>query len=126
MAVQNPIVAAGPTISRAEVKTVAARLSRTVPADADLDFVDGSVVSTPQPAEIEGQMVFVEASDGRSVSMYVVVTVIKGQSDAAPGTEASPGTPSLEWRKITRTGTVTDPRTGKPKDPLFDFYSGLN
>ncbi len=120
MSIQNPILAAGPTLSRAQVETVVARLSGTLPPDAIIDVVDGSIVSISQSAVTEGEIALVESDDGRSVSMYVVVTVMIAQSDT------SAGTPDLQWRKITRTGTVTDPRSGKPKDPLFDFYSGLS
>lgn len=114
MTIQNPIIFAGSTLSRAQVETIVAVLSSEVPPSGYYVQVDGEWGFYLQEPENEGQIAFVEAEDNRSVDMYVVIN-----TDSLPAV-------TLEWRKITRTGTVTDPRTGKPKDPLFDFYSGLN
>lgn len=114
MTTQNPIVFADSTLSRAQAETIVAVLSSAVPPAGYFVKVDGEWGFYFQKPKHEGQIAFVEAEDNRSVDMYVVVN-----TDVLPAV-------TLEWRKVTRTGTVTDPRTGKPKDPLLNFYSGLN
>ncbi len=110
MTIQNSTIAAGLTLTRSQAETVVVVLSDAVPPNGYVVVVDGQPEFYLQIAEKEGQMAFVENSDLTGVDMYVVVNVNS----------------TLAWRKITRSGVITDPRSGKPKDPLFDFYSGLS
>jgi hypothetical protein len=105
MTIQNPIIDAGPTVSRAEVKTVLGPISTVVPPTPVLVSENGSIVAKYQKPLREGQMLFVESSDGLSVTPYVVVTI--GQE--------------LLWKRVFTAGVIQDPRTGKPKDPLLDY-----
>lgn len=110
MTIQNPTIAAGSTLTRSQAETVVAVLSDAVPPNGYVVAVDGELQFYFQEAEREGQIAFVQDSNLTSVDMYVVVSINS----------------ILEWRKITRTGVITDPRSGEPKDPLFDFYSELS
>ncbi len=67
---------------------------------------------TTQQPQREGQMVgYISAnsSDVRTVNFYVVVNI--------NGT--------LTWKPVVGISETIDPRTGKPFDPLLDFYSAL-
>jgi hypothetical protein len=105
MTIQTPIIDAGATVSRAEVKTVLGSISDVVPPTSFLAIENGQLVNKSQDPLREGQMVFVESSDGSYVTPYIVVTV---------ATE-------LTWKRIFSAGVTQDPRTGKPKDPLYDY-----
>ena len=107
MTINNPIVAAGGTITRARAKTVTGRLSSTVPPNDDPTVVDGALVYVAQTPQREGQALFVLDPAGRVASVYVVI-------------EVQPGV--LEWRRTFPSGKTTDPRTGQAKDPLYGLY----
>ena len=109
MPIQNPIIDAGPTLSRAEVKTVIGDITNAIPPASYIKVVDGLRTIVSQTPLREGQFVFVQAEGALSVSMYIVVLV---------GT-----TP--EWKRVYGAGVITDPRTGLPKDPNLGFYSTL-
>lgn len=105
MTIQNAIIDAGPTLSRAEVKTVLGLISTVVPPEPTVDTSNGIIAPVDQTAQREGQMIFVESSDSSYVTPYVVVTI---------GDE-------LLWKRVFSAGVIQDPRTGKPKDPLYDY-----
>ena len=109
MPIQNPIIDAGPTLSRAEVKTVIGNITNTIPPAVYLKVVDGLLTIVNQTPLREGQFIFVQAEGSLSVSMYIVVLI-----GIVP-----------EWRRVYGAGVTTDPRTGLPKDPNLEFYSTL-
>ena len=106
MTIQNPIIDAGPTAPRSEIKTVLGRTSYVAPPDFYNKTEGGQVVTVSQEAEREGQLIFVVSADGLSASPYIVVKILGGV---------------LVWRRIFTAGVTQDPRTGKPKDPLYDY-----
>lgn len=120
MAINNAILDAGPTISRAEVKTVIGKIYSNMPEDGNLVVVvqpDGTtelVVEQSDPSK-EGQMVFVENSEDFSV--IPLIAVLAQTKDAAPGDPTG-----LLWKRLDVSGFTQDPRTGQPKDPLYDLY----
>lgn len=107
MAINNPIVAAGGTITRGRAKVVTGKLSGTVPPNDDPVVVDGVLTYTDQTPQREGQTLFVLDPTGRAASIFIVI-------------EIQPGT--LEWRRAFPSGETTDPRTGQAKDPLYGLY----
>ena len=109
MPIQNPIIDAGPTLSRAEVKTVIGDITNTIPPTSYQKVVDGLLTLVDQTPLREGQFIFVQAEGALAVSMYIVVLV---------GVV-------LEWKRVYSAGITKDPRTGLPKDPNLGFYSTL-
>lgn len=107
MAVNNPIIAAGSTVTRANTKTVVGKLSSTIPPGNDNTVVDGVFTPVGQSPQREGQALFVIDSTGRAATVYIVI-------------ETQPGT--LEWRRAFPSGETVDPRTGMAKDPLYGLY----
>ena len=106
MAINTPVLSSGPTISRSRSKTIVGAISTVVPPDPVFRVVDGNAALVKQEPVREGQMLFVIASEGRTARMYIVVQV-EGV---------------LEWRIVSFSGRIRDPRTGQPKDPLRDIY----
>ena len=43
-------------------------------------------------------------------------------TEAWGNNEPYPEGPILEWAPVSQGGEITDPRTGEPKDPLYNFY----
>ena len=121
MPIQNPIIDAGPTLSRAEVKTVVGNITSAIPPAGYLKRVDGLLTFVDQYPLKEGQFVFVQAEDALSVSMYIVV-LVDLEVVAFNGTTSYP---TLVWKRVYSAGVITDPRTGLPKDPNLGFYSTL-
>ena len=109
MAVNNPIIAAGPATTRANARTVVGTITSTIPPGFRVTVVDGVIALVLQDPEREGQMLFYRDGSSLSVTGYVVVTI-----DSA-----------LVWKKVENWGIVIDPRTGLEKDPNLDFYSTL-
>lgn len=107
MTINNPIVAAGGTITRGRAKVVTGKLSGTIPPNDDPVVVNNVLTYTDQTPQREGQALFVLDSTGRAASVYVVI-------------EVQPGV--LEWRRAFPSGVTTDPRTGQSKDPLYGLY----
>lgn len=112
MAIEKPIIDA-PAVTRGQVKTVIGVLTDTIPPAAAILSVNGKLEIITQEPDFEGQMAFMESEDGLSVAPYIVVAIY----DLPPLTGSS-----LEWRRIFSAGIITDPRTGEPKDPLYDLY----
>ena len=106
MAIQKAIVDA-PAVTRSQVQTVIGLITDVAPPGTVVRNVDGVLLMRQLTPDREGQMVFVQAADGLSVMLYIVVLIA--------GTQ-------LQWRRVFSTGVITDPRTGQPKDPLYDLY----
>ena len=106
MSISQPIIAAS-SLSRRAVKTVVIPVTSTAPPSPRFAVVDGTLTVIPQLPEREGQLLACKASgENQVVDLYVVVTV--------DGT--------LTWVPVLPTVIPIDPRSGKPKDPLYDFY----
>ena len=82
MAIDNPIIAAGSTVTRANTNTVVGKLSSTIPPGNDNTVVDGIFTPVDQSPQREGQMLFVVDSAGRAASVYIVI-------ETQPGTAKS-------------------------------------
>lgn len=77
MAINNPIIDSGPTVSRAEAKMVVGRITDVIPplpyrAISPLYPIGETRTQYPQR---EGELAFVESADRRGVTPYVVVIV---------------------------------------------------
>ena len=108
MTVHKPIIVA-PSKTRQQVRMVIGKITATEPPNTRFYVLDGEVVAESQEAEREGQMLFYQASNsGQNVIMYVAVDY-DGQG-------------TLQWAPVVPNTIAFDPRSGKPKDPLYDFY----
>ena len=106
MSVSKSIIATT-TLSRREVKTVVTAVSSTIPPETRLTTVDGALVAIPQSPEREGQLLaYVIPGEKQITTMYVVVTI-----DGV-----------LVWAPVVPVVTPIAPRSGKPFDPLYNFY----
>lgn len=112
MAIQRPILDA-PAVTRGQVKTVIGLLTNAAPPETAIVAIDGTLQAVEQLPMREGQMAFTESEDGLSVIPYIVVAI----PNAPPLNDST-----LEWRRVFSAGEITDPRTGQPKDPLYNFY----
>lgn len=108
MTINNPIVAAGPTVTREDAATIVLRITKTPLSKFRVYEEDGLVVVENQNPVREGEMI-VYINEVRVARMYVAVLISS----------------SLEWKVVQNWGTIIDPRTGLAKDPLLGFYSGL-
>ncbi len=111
MAINSPIIDAGPTIQKVDTLTVIAPLVE-VATPGSFDYfrmVDGVPdFGTVQP-RWEGQLLFVKLKNVQQVTIFVAI-----EDDSSPGV--------LAWKEAETGVTYTDPRTGKAKDPLYDLY----
>ena len=109
MTIQPSIIAAGPTVARADTKAFAGHVA-PVPPPAFYESVDenGDYVLVNQPADFEGRIVFHRAGDTRSLQAYVAVQAERG----------------LQWKPV-RLGATVNSFTGEPYDPLAGFYNPL-
>lgn len=106
MSISQPIIAS-PSLSRRAVKTVVIPVSSTAPPSGRITVVDGSMEYIPQTPDREGQLLAYKApSENQVVDLYVVV-LVEGV---------------LKWVPVLPAVIPMDPRTGKAKDPLYDFY----
>ena len=106
MSISQPIIAAS-SLSRRAVKTVIIPVSSTAPPNPREIVVNGKLETVSQSPEREGQLLAYKASgENQVVDLYVVVTV-----DGA-----------LTWVPVLPAVIPIDPRTGKAKDPLYEFY----
>ena len=106
MSISKPIIDSGPTQPRAEAKIVVGRISPVAPPASYLMMIDDEVATISNLPEREGQFVFVQKNGALSVSMYIVIQ----------------GPVELEWKRVYSSGVIQDPRTGKPKDPLYGLF----
>lgn len=108
MTVSKPIIVA-PSKSRQETRMVIGRITGTEPPLQRRNVINGVLVFESQDPRREGQMLFYQApNSGQTVIMYVVVDY-DGQG-------------TLQWAPVVPNTIPIDPRSGKPKDPLYDFY----
>jgi hypothetical protein len=106
MSISRPIIAA-PSLSRRAVKTVVIPVSSTIPPKTRITNIGGEIATISQAAEREGQLLAYQApGENQIVDLYVVVTVDE----------------VLVWVPVLPSVIPIDPRSGKPKDPLYDFY----
>ena len=88
---------------------VVGKITGTEPPEQRIYSLNGSPQIEEQNPEREGQMLFYQAPNaGQNVIMYVVVDY-DGQG-------------TLRWAPVVPNTVPVDPRSGKPKDPLYDFY----
>ena len=108
MTISRPIIVA-PSKARQDVRMVVGQITGTAPPEPRRFVQNGLLAVLPQDPEREGQMLFYQAPDsGQNVIMYVVVNY-DGQG-------------TLQWAPVVPNTVAIDPRSGKPKDPLYDFY----
>jgi hypothetical protein len=110
MSIQNPIVSAGATSRKTKTQTT---VCPVIEADGPPNWIvvkqeEGETVIEQYNPQWKGQMMFVKKSDLQTVIIYIVV-------DAGDFGD-------LIWVPVRPAGTITDPRTGKPKDPYYDLY----
>ena len=108
MTVSKPIIVA-PSRTRQQVRMVVGKITSTEPPKTRTYSLNGVLQIEEQNPEREGQMLFYQApNSGQTVIMYVVVDY-DGQG-------------TLRWAPVVPNTIPFDPRSGKPKDPLYDFY----
>ena len=108
MSIQNPIIAAGPSIQKVDTGVTRCPLIEvtTPPPWTIVNLENGLLQVKSYPPQWAGQMIFTKNPDLYTVNIYIVVD-IDGE---------------LVWKPVKPIGVTTDPRTGKPKDPLYDLY----
>lgn len=108
MTISKPIIVA-PTKTRNHTRMVVGKKTGVEPPSPRVYSEDGRVIVELQDPEIEGQMLFFQPpNSGGIVIMYVVVmNELRG---------------SLAWAPVVPNIPAIDPRSGKTKDPLYDFY----
>ena len=109
MAINDPVIAAGSTVTRANAQTVVSVVTPVIPPGDRATVIDGVLTPLTQLPEREGQMLFYREGSSLSVTGYVVVEINS----------------ALVWKKVENWGIVIDPRTGLEKDPNLGFYSTL-
>ncbi len=88
---------------------VVGEITGTEPPNDRVYSLNGVLQIEEQNPEREGQMLFYQApNSGQTVVMYVVVDY--------------DGLGTLKWAPVVPNTVPIDPRSGKPKDPLYDFY----
>ena len=112
MAINNPIIAAGPTIRKIDAQTTVAPLIEVDAAGSFFEYkvVDGVLQGVYYQPQWEGQMLFVKLKDVPAVTVYIAISITEGFLTA------------LRWREASVGTTIIDPRTGKEKDPNYDLY----
>jgi hydroxyacyl-ACP dehydratase HTD2-like protein with hotdog domain len=112
MAINKPIIDAGPTYTRERVQTVVLKHTNTVPPNSAILVKDGVLTSESQLALREGQMLAYRdsaAADNGFVLMYVVVTINS----------------ALTWVPVATGASYSNSYTGQKWDPNASFYSNL-
>ena len=108
MSVSNPIIAAK-SRTRKNTRMVVGKITSVEPPETRVFVKDGVLQSEEQLPEIEGQMLFYRPpNSGQTVIMFVVVDY--------------DGEGTLRWAPVVPNTVPIDFRSGKPKDPLYDFY----
>jgi hypothetical protein len=111
MAINSPIIDAGPTVQKVDTLTVIAPLIEVAtPGSFDyLRIVDGVPdFGTVQP-QWEGQLLFVKLKDVLQVTIFIAI-----EDNSNPGVFA--------WKEVVTGVTFEDPRTGETRDPLYELY----
>ena len=111
MTINSPIIDAGPTLRKVDVRSVVCPLIEPFGPGTDSTFntltvVNGSMNYLAYTAQWHGQMIFTLAPDANRVLMYVAIEV---DGD-------------ITWKEVSVGLVYQDPRTGKKKDPNYDLY----
>ena len=111
MTINSPIIDAGPTTRKIDVRSVVCNLIEPFGPGTDNTFntrvvVDGSVSLLTYTAQWHGQMIFTLDPNTDEVSMYIAIEV---DGD-------------ITWKEVSIGLDYEDPRTGKEKDPNYDLY----
>lgn len=111
MTINSPIIDAGPTVGKADVRSVVCPLIEPFGPGTDSRFdtrsvVDGSSSYLTYTAQWHGQMIFTLSPDVNQVLMYIAIEV---DGD-------------ITWKEVSVGAVYEDPRTGKEKDPNYDLY----
>lgn len=109
MAINNPIIDAGPTIRKVDTPFVACPIIETEgpPPLWTRVVTDGVLEAVYYDPQWQGQMIFTVPTGTTNVVIYIAVE-----------TSAS----FLEWKEVSTGVVYEDPRTGKEKDPTYDLY----
>ena len=110
MAINKPIIDAGPTYTRQQVKTVVGEITSVTPPNERF-YIDSNgdrIIKDQQPA-VEGQMLFYRDGTSPAVQMYVVV-LVNGD---------------LLWKTVLPVSQMQNAANGQPWDPLAGFYDPL-
>ena len=94
---------AGPSVRKVDTGTTICPL---IEATDGPPFVVGFPAVVTYDPQWHGQMIFTYNIELDSVTIYVAYD---------DGTE-------LSWKRVNAGAVITDPRTGKPKDPYYDLY----
>lgn len=118
MAINNPIIDAGPTIRKVDTNTtVCPLIESNLPGTFTYyKIVDGVAESGTVFPQWEGQLLAVKIPDIPAVTLYVAVLVPLPQNSTIT---------ELKWREVSAGATYEDPRTGEEKDPAYDLYFPL-
>lgn len=112
MAVNSPIIDAGPTVQKVDTLTVIAPLVEVAtPGSFDyVRIVDGVPDFGTVRPQWEGQILFVKL---QNISQATIFVAIADANDPL----------TIEWKEVVTGVTFQDPRTGATRDPLSDLYS---
>lgn len=110
MAINKPIIAAGPTSTRGEAKTVVIKTASAIPPTAySSKDSSGNIVLNNQIPTTEGAIVCYRTPGTRFGELYVTVNIDS----------------TLTWVPVSARTVISDAATGKAWDPLADQYSIL-
>ena len=109
MAINNPIIDAGPIIRKADTPFVACPIIETQgpPPLYEVTSVDGVLEIVYYNPQWEGQMIFTVPTGTTNIIVYIAIE-----------TSAN----FFEWKEVGTGITYEDPRTEKEKDPAYDLY----
>ena len=108
MTVSKPIIVAK-SRTRQDTRMVIGKITSVEPPGERIYSEGGLIRTDEQLPEIEGQMLFYKPyNSGGNVIMFVVVDY--------------DGEGTLQWAPVVPNTVPIDLRSGKPKDPLYDFY----
>lgn len=110
MAINKPIVAAGPTLTRGDARTVVVEIASEIPPAAYRSRGSyGQVIVIDQTPTTEGAIVCYQVSGTRFGELYVTVSIDS----------------TLTWVPVSPRTVISDAATGKAWDPLANQYSIL-
>ena len=111
MAINKPIIDAGPTYSREDVETVVCKITNTDPVNnaARIIVLDGKLQALSQIPLNEGQLLIYQNGTELTVTMYVAISI----------------SGALHWKQVVSVGEIVNNHTGQKWDPLARFYNPL-
>ena len=112
MAINSPIIDAGPTVQKVDTLTVIAPLIEVAtPGSFDyLRIVDGVPDFGTVEPQWEGQILFVKLQNISRATIFVAITDANNPL-------------GIEWKEVVTGVTFQDSRTAEIRDPLSDLYS---